>query len=94
MARKLYAYIAGECKTESVDTVSMQEVTLGGHTYLQYFKEKLMDTLVSIKIQLIVKARKEGDDWIVEDSEYHNFFSSSSCSSSFFFFSFYLYVFI
>lgn len=74
MARKLYAYIAGECKTESVDTVSMQEVTLGGHTYLQYFKEKLMDVLVGIKIQLLMKSKKEGADWIIEDSECHNFF--------------------
>lgn len=83
MARKLYAYIAGECKTESVDTVSMQEVTLGGHTYLQYFKEKLMDTLVSIKIQLIVKARKEGDDWIVEDNDMKKFGRVKAFGSNF-----------
>lgn len=74
MARKLYAYIAGECKTESVDTVSMQEVTLGGHTYLQFFKEKLMDAMINIKIQLIIKCRKEGVDCIIQDSEYRNLY--------------------
>lgn len=70
MTRKLYAFVSGECKAETVDTFSMQEVSLGGHTYLQLLKEKLMDLLNTIKIQVLIKNRKEGQDWVVKEGKY------------------------
>lgn len=30
---KLYAYVGGECESDSLDSVSNQEVLLGGHLY-------------------------------------------------------------
>lgn len=69
MTRKLYAFISGECKAESVDAFSMQEVALGGHTYLQLLKEKLTDLLISIKSQVLIKNKKEGQHWVVEDAD-------------------------
>ncbi|KAG7164844.1 DNA-directed RNA polymerase I subunit RPA2-like [Homarus americanus] len=67
MARKLYSFVNGETKAEFVDAFSMQEVALGGHTYLQLLKEKLTDLLISIKIQVRIKNRREGRLWVVED---------------------------
>ncbi|XP_045611530.1 DNA-directed RNA polymerase I subunit RPA2 isoform X2 [Procambarus clarkii] len=69
MTRKLYSFVSGECKAESPDAVSMQEVVLGGHTYLQLLKEKLMDILVSIKVYVIIKNKKEGPNWVVDPSD-------------------------
>lgn len=69
MARKLYAYVGGECKMESVDAVSMQEVTLGGHTCLQYLKEKMTDLLIAVKWYLQTKDKKEAGSCTVEESK-------------------------
>ena len=55
---------------ESVDSVSMQEVTLGGHTYLQYLKEKMMDMMVAVKWYLQIKDKKETGPWTLQDSEF------------------------
>lgn len=33
MIEKLYAYVAGECLGDNLDSVSNQEVLLGGHLY-------------------------------------------------------------
>ncbi|XP_053642694.2 DNA-directed RNA polymerase I subunit RPA2 isoform X1 [Cherax quadricarinatus] len=69
MARKLYSFISGESKEESVDTLSMQEVTLGGHTCLQLLKEKLTALLNSIKLQLKMQNKKIGPNWILEGKD-------------------------
>ncbi|XP_042229280.1 DNA-directed RNA polymerase I subunit RPA2-like isoform X2 [Homarus americanus] len=73
MARKLYSFVNGETKAEFVDAFSMQEVALGGHTYLQLLKEKLTDLLISIKIQVRIKNRREGRLWVVEDADIRKF---------------------
>ncbi|KAK3866677.1 hypothetical protein Pcinc_027812 [Petrolisthes cinctipes] len=69
MARKLYAFVGGDCKAESVDAVSMQEVAMGGHVYLLYLKEKLMDLLRTVKYQIIAKNKKEGPGWAATDND-------------------------
>lgn len=69
IARKLYAYVGGECKMESVDAVSMQEVTLGGHTCLQYLKEKMTDLLVAVKWFLQIKDKKEAGPWNIHEGD-------------------------
>ena len=33
MIEKLYAYVGGECESDSLDSVSNQEILLGGHLY-------------------------------------------------------------
>ena len=33
MIEKLYAYVAGECEADNLDSPSNQEVLLGGHLY-------------------------------------------------------------
>lgn len=70
MARKLYAYVGGECKMESVDAVSMQEVTLGSHTYLQFLKEKMKEMMVAVKWYLQIKDKKETVPWIIQESKF------------------------
>ncbi|KAG0723413.1 DNA-directed RNA polymerase I subunit RPA2 [Chionoecetes opilio] len=69
MARKLYAYVGGETKMESVDAVSMQEVTLGGHTYLQYLREKMIDMMTAVKWALMFKDKKEAGVWHVQETD-------------------------
>ncbi|XP_063881547.1 DNA-directed RNA polymerase I subunit RPA2-like [Scylla paramamosain] len=69
MARKLYSYVGGECKMESVDSVSMQEVTLGGHTCLQYLKEKMVELMIAIKWFLQIKDKKETGNWVVQEND-------------------------
>lgn len=55
---------------ESVDAVSMQEVTLGGHTCLQYLKEKMVELMMAIKWFLQIKDKKETGHWLVQESEF------------------------
>lgn len=49
MIDKLYAIVNGECENDSLDSVSNQEVLLGGHLYGQLLAEKLYDLLVGAK---------------------------------------------
>ena len=70
MARKLYAFIAGDAKAESADVVSMQQATLGGHTLLQFTKELLLDFLMSIKYQILRFSKKESEAFKLTDSKY------------------------
>lgn len=53
MTEKLYAYVAGECLGDNLDSVSNQEVLLGGHLYGQLLSEKLYDLLMGAKARLI-----------------------------------------
>ncbi|KAK7070087.1 DNA-directed RNA polymerase I subunit RPA2 [Halocaridina rubra] len=77
MARKLYAFIANEVQEESPDVVSLQEVTLGGHLYLQYLKELLTDYLISIKMNILQASRKHGPEWLFSDKDLKKFSSSA-----------------
>ena len=63
MTRKLYAYIQGECAAESPDDISMQEASLGGHTFLQYVKEQLQDSLESMRGNILIKQKELGDKY-------------------------------
>ena len=53
MIEKLYAFVAGECLGDNLDSVSNQEVLLGGHLYGQLLAEKLYDTLLGARARLI-----------------------------------------
>ncbi|KAF2365748.1 RNA polymerase beta subunit protrusion [Trinorchestia longiramus] len=55
MACKLYAYVAGDTTTESVDVWSMMEAQIAGFVYLKYLKEKLQESLMSIKTLMYLK---------------------------------------
>lgn len=48
MIRKLYSLAAGDCTLDNPDTVSNQEVLLGGFLYGMLLKESIYDWLVSI----------------------------------------------
>ena len=54
---------------ESVDVVGLQEAQLGGHTYMQYIKEKLTDALISMKINILVRAKDEGDAYVITEGK-------------------------
>ncbi|XP_068242605.1 DNA-directed RNA polymerase I subunit RPA2 [Palaemon carinicauda] len=70
MARKLYAFVADEAKAENADNLSMQQVTLGGYTYLQYTKELLTGFLFSMKYQMLKISKKHGETWQISDKEF------------------------
>ena len=53
MIEKLYAYVGGECESDSLDSVSNQEILLGGHLYGQILAEKLFDLLLGARAKLI-----------------------------------------
>jgi len=53
MIEKLYGYVGGECLGDNLDSVSNQEVLLGGHLYGQLLAEKLYDLLVGVRARLI-----------------------------------------
>ena len=67
MARKLYLFIDDKCSQESVDSLSMHEVNLGGHTMLQYVKEKIAEFLLSMKILTRFKYKESGRGYHITD---------------------------
>ncbi|XP_076031533.1 RNA polymerase I subunit Rpl135 [Oratosquilla oratoria] len=77
MARKLYAFIGGEYCAESVDVMSMQEVSLGGNTLLQLLKEKLEDLLTSVRIGIRIKENTEGEAFKLTQASMQTFVSKS-----------------
>lgn len=58
MIRKLFAFVSDGCIAETEDAISMQEVTLGGHVYLQLVKEKLIHTLNTLKYRILHKCNE------------------------------------
>ncbi|KAB7494168.1 DNA-directed RNA polymerase I subunit RPA2 [Armadillidium nasatum] len=61
MTRKLFSFVSNECATETVDVVSMQEMSLGGHVYLQLMRQKLIDSLNVLKNNILIKARQTAE---------------------------------
>lgn len=53
MIEKLYSFVGGECLGDNLDSVSNQEVMLGGHLYGQLLAEKLYDLLIGVRARLI-----------------------------------------
>ncbi|XP_064102895.1 LOW QUALITY PROTEIN: DNA-directed RNA polymerase I subunit RPA2-like [Macrobrachium nipponense] len=72
MARKLYAFVADEAKVENADKLSMQQVTIGGYTLLQFTKELLTDYLVNVKFRMIKMRKKNGDTWKLSDKDFRD----------------------
>ncbi|KAJ3113709.1 hypothetical protein HDU96_003038 [Phlyctochytrium bullatum] len=58
MIQKLYSLVGGECAVDNPDSPQHQEILIGGHLYLNYFKEKLSDWLSSLKTQILVDLRR------------------------------------
>ena len=52
MLRKLYAFARGEICADNPDSVMSHELLLPGHLYLMLLKEKLQDSLQSIKFNI------------------------------------------
>ena len=53
MIEKLYSFVGGECLEDNLDSVSNQEVMLGGHLYGQLLAEKLYDLLIGVRARMI-----------------------------------------
>ena len=53
MISKLYAFVAGECNSDNLDSPANQEVMLGGHLYGQLLGEKLFDLLTGARAKLL-----------------------------------------
>ena len=53
MIEKLYSVVAGECECDTLDSLSNQEVMLGGHLYGQLLADKLYDLLIGAKAKVI-----------------------------------------
>ncbi|KAI8846540.1 DNA-directed RNA polymerase I subunit RPA2 [Chytridium lagenaria] len=53
----LYSLVAGECAVDNPDSPQHQEILLGGHLFLNTFKEKLGDWLASLKTQIVKDLR-------------------------------------
>lgn len=58
MLQKLYALVSGSCAADNPDSPMHQEVLLGGHVFLNSFKEKVKDYLVGIKQIIAIDIRK------------------------------------
>ncbi|XP_068081790.1 DNA-directed RNA polymerase I subunit RPA2 isoform X2 [Anabrus simplex] len=95
MVQKLYSFVQGKCRVESVDTVMSQEVLLGGHLYLQVLKDRLQSWLTALKITILkktpvdVKSKFTSDDFQKAlkytgklDSGVCNFISTGNIRSS------------
>uniref|UniRef100_A0A182NE81 DNA-directed RNA polymerase subunit beta n=1 Tax=Anopheles dirus TaxID=7168 RepID=A0A182NE81_9DIPT len=53
MLHKLFAVVQGRCEPESLDSVMMQELLLGGHIYQGYLRELCLTTLQYVRINLV-----------------------------------------
>jgi DNA-directed RNA polymerase I subunit RPA2 len=62
MIEKLYAVVAGECECDTLDSLSNQEVMLGGHLYGQLLADKLYDLLIGAKAKVIKDFRNPKTD--------------------------------
>ncbi|XP_058060616.1 DNA-directed RNA polymerase I subunit RPA2 [Anopheles bellator] len=58
MLHKLFATVQGRCQPESLDTVMMQELMLGGHILQKLLREQCMQTLQYVRMNLL-KLRDE-----------------------------------
>lgn len=52
MTKKLFQVVQGRNKSESADSVMMQELLLGGHLYQKIFKEYLENWMTNLKLNL------------------------------------------
>ena len=50
--RELFQVVQGRNKSESADSVMMQELLLGGHLYQKIFKEYLENWMYNLKLNL------------------------------------------
>lgn len=70
MIQKLYALVSGDCVADNPDSPMHQEVLLGGHVYLAYFKEKLADFLIGAKTLILQDLRRNRSGVDFHDSEF------------------------
>jgi DNA-directed RNA polymerase I subunit RPA2 len=70
MIQKLYALVSGDCVPDNPDSPMHQEVLLGGHVYLSYFKEKLADYLIGAKTLILQDLRRNRLSVDFQDSTY------------------------
>lgn len=68
MIEKLFALAEGEIAPENADVLSSQEFLLPGHLCLNFIKEKLEDTMESVKARFLKECTKLGSN--IRDSEY------------------------
>lgn len=61
MIEKLYALAEGEITPENADVLSTQDFLLPGHLCLNFVKEKLEDTMESVKQRFIKESKKPGN---------------------------------
>ena len=64
MLRKLYSLVGKECCPDNPDSPMHQEVLLGGHLFLGFFKEKLDDYLSSI--HKLVKSESKSPNFVLD----------------------------
>ncbi|XP_002742157.1 DNA-directed RNA polymerase I subunit RPA2-like [Saccoglossus kowalevskii] len=68
MVRKLFAFANGECAAENADSTMNQEVLMGGHLYLMYLKEKMVDWLVSVRYSIEKQAKVKGQSFVLNST--------------------------
>ena len=59
MTQKLYSLVAGECCPDNPDSPQLQEILLPGHLYAAIIKEKILDYLLAVKIQIKTDMRRQ-----------------------------------
>ncbi|XP_072029490.1 LOW QUALITY PROTEIN: DNA-directed RNA polymerase I subunit RPA2-like [Amphiura filiformis] len=57
MARKLFAFVRGECAAENADSPMNQEVLLAGHLYQMVLKEKMEQWMTNLRYTVEKKAK-------------------------------------
>jgi hypothetical protein len=60
MNRKLFDFVEGKCKGESVDAVQAQEALLSGHLYMQVLQDKLEKWLILLRSAITKRATAKG----------------------------------
>lgn len=61
MIQKLYALVSDQVLPDNLDSLINQEVLLPGHLYLMFLREKLEETLQSLRARILKDGFKEKD---------------------------------
>lgn len=53
MLRKLYGLVGGTLDPDNLDSLVNHEILLGGHLYMNFFREKLDEALQAVRSRII-----------------------------------------
>lgn len=73
MLQKLFAFAEGKCLADNADSLMNHEILLPGHLLTSYFKEKLEESLISVKQSILKDYRNNPGKFLSELSQSAHF---------------------